>query len=123
MSEDSETDDEDDGSIMSLDEDDESIMSEDMNPDNHYNYGQMPLPKMTRKSRSGFELFALEQAKGAKLTLKEGPLYESLDGCLDDTMKKNGEMFSIAQLIRGQHKPRKRQKTVDMKPLTWACWR
>ena len=101
-------------------DDDDSIMSEDMNPDNHYNYGQMPLPKMTHKSRSGFELFALEQAKGAKLTLNEGPLYDSLDTCLNDTMKQSGEMFSITQLIRGHRKPRKRLKSVDMKPLTWV---
>ena len=58
----------------------------------------MPLPKMSRKQRSGYELFALSDEP---LTVNEVPQYNSLDQCIDDTLHRNGEMFSLVDLVKG----------------------
>ena len=45
--------------------------------------------------------------------------YNNLDECIDDAQQSSEELFSIINLVRGQP-PRKRQKTVDLKPIVYV---
>ena len=45
--------------------------------------------------------------------------YNNLDECIDDAQLSSEELFSIINLVRGQP-PRKRQKTVDLKPIVYV---
>ena len=45
--------------------------------------------------------------------------YDSLDNCLDAARMQSNDLFSVASLVRGQPE-RKKQKTVDLKPVTFV---
>ena len=44
----------------------------------------------------------------------------SLDEILDEYYNQSKDMLSIAQLVRGQTRPRKRQKTTDLRPVVYV---
>ena len=46
--------------------------------------------------------------------------FNHLDECIDKTLESKGELFSIANLIRGHNKPVKRRKTMDLKPIAYV---
>ena len=46
--------------------------------------------------------------------------FNHLDECIDTTLQNNGELFSIANLVRGRTKPVKRRKTQDLKPIAYV---
>ena len=71
------------------------------------------MPSLIKRVDSESSLFALD----------EETKYSSFDEMLNNALENNGEMFSIASLVRGRktEKPEpKRQKKVDMKPITFV---
>ena len=107
----------DDTSLDSDDLDDDDSWSDDPLDDNDLlSYWMIPLPKMSRKQRSGYELFALDNKP---LNVPQ-PTFKGIDHCIDHTMKEKGDLYSLIDLVRGQRNkpsPTKRQKRRDLKPI------
>ena len=46
-------------------------------------------------------------------------VYSTIDDCIDAAQQESDDLYSIINLVRGQP-PRKRQKTVDLKPIVYV---
>ena len=85
----------------------------------------MPLPKSSTNCRSStLETFALNEViatnNAAMLDDISDDEMKDLDDSLEKAMEEGGELCSILDLIRGQRKPKKLQKTVDLKPIVFV---
>jgi predicted aspartyl protease len=50
----------------------------------------------------------------------EESMYGDLDDCINAAQSQNGDLFPIASLIRSQQPPKKKPKTVDLKPIAFV---
>ncbi len=66
------------------------------------------------------DLYNVDDDESHSSTLSQMDLdeteHQTFDECLDEKYFKSKDIMSIAQLIRGQRKPNKRQKTSDLRP-------
>ena len=53
-------------------------------------------------------------------TSEDNSVFSTLDHRIDDKYFKGKDIMSIAQIIRGQTRPRKRQKTEDLRPVVYV---
>ncbi len=87
----------------------------------------MHLPTSTMETRSIHEMHALDDDSSVETQSKKQqtarPMeVNHLDECIDAALSDSKDMFSIANLIRSQAngQPVKRQKTTDLRPITYV---